>query len=225
MSVRFAGGTERFAVGSALLLATSSPLAEDSMIRCDVWIQGTSPLLQNRFPDPLLDPPVGDDETPEAGVWRRAHFDDDGFLCFPSVAVSLLLRQASEDAGIRLTTRDLVVSRDMIPLFAPDRTTRIEDFETDARAVRCPHGVRSICYRPRIDAWAAPISLLVNEKQVSPAFVRRMLIDGGQWVGLGDFRPQCGGSFGRFEVVRWNETPQQPNIKTDHQVSTWEAPV
>jgi hypothetical protein len=177
------------------------------MIKCDVWIQGTSPLLQNRFPDPEPGEPL--DESPESTACRRAHFDEDGFLCFPSMAVSLLLQQSAMDVGAPLPPRSVIVVGDDIPLFAPDRRTRLDDFEVDARPVKCRHGVRSMCYRPRIDAWAAPITLLVQDKVLPPSLVREFLIEGGQWVGLGDFRPQRGGSFGRFEVVRWNEMPQR----------------
>jgi hypothetical protein len=193
------------------------------MIKCDVWIQGTSPLLQNRFPDPDLDGAL--DESPEVSVCRRAHFDEDGFLCFPSMAVSLLLRQVAFDEGAPIVPRSLVVVGDDVPLFAPDRKTRLEDFEVDARAVKCRRGIRRMCYRPRIDAWAAPITLLVQDKVLDPTVVRRLLIEGGQWVGLGDFRPQRGGQFGRFEVVRWNETSPGLDSESHRKSMAWEAPV
>jgi hypothetical protein len=187
------------------------------MIQCDVWIQSTSPLLQNRFPD-LEDGGPVDDESLESAVWRKAHFDDDGFLCIPSAAVSLLLRQVAQDRDIRFSRRAVVVLGETIPLFSKDLSMRLEDFETDVRAVKCSHGVRSLCYRPRINAWAAPLRLLVQEKRISPSVIRQLLVEGGKSTGLGDFRPQCGGPFGQFEVVRWNEASDD-----HHRVTAWEA--
>ncbi len=37
-----------------------------------------------------------------------------------------------------------------------------------------------------------------------PKFIRQLVDDGGQRVGLGDFRPDRKGPFGKFKVVYWH---------------------
>ena len=70
--------------------------------------------------------------------------------------------------------------------------------------VRHPEtGVRSVCHRPRFDDWRLDLTLLIDCDLWSGAEVRELVETAGQRVGLGDFRPERGGPFGRFGVGTW----------------------
>jgi hypothetical protein len=190
----------------------------------EVWIEGTYALLQHRF-----------SEQAEAGVTkatrrvqiaqqcprdvaeRAAYREPDGSLYLPGSAISRLLREAGgahKQRGSRRTLKYIVpaaviVTDDVVPLFETDRATRAKTFEVDARPVTIPATKgRVMRFRPRLDAWTARVHLRINEDVLDPATVRQLLVEGGQQLGVGDYRPERGGPFGTFAVVSWVEVAE-----------------
>ena len=43
-----------------------------------------------------------------------------------------------------------------------------------------------------------------EKRRAVSVLVRQMLERAGKMVGLGDYRPQCKGPFGKFHIVDWN---------------------
>lgn len=85
----------------------------------------------------------------------------------------------------------------------------LRDFEVDSRPVTIPATKgRVMRHRPRLDDWSATFTLRVNETILEPATAHKLLTEGGEQIGIGDFRPEKGGPFGTFRVVRWDEKPQ-----------------
>lgn len=77
-------------------------------------------------------------------------------------------------------------------------------WEVDIAQGRNPNGGEAVCIvRPRFDAWALDLTLSVDQSQVSLATIRELVALAGSRIGLGDFRPQRKGSFGRFTIDRW----------------------
>ncbi|MGH7297563.1 MAG: hypothetical protein ACRELB_21680, partial [Polyangiaceae bacterium] len=64
---------------------------------------------------------------------------------------------------------------------------------------------RIMRFRPRLDAWTAQVNIRINEDVLEPAIVRQLLDEGGQQLGVGDYRPERGGPFGTFALVSWAE--------------------
>jgi len=82
-----------------------------------------------------------------------------------------------------------------------------DGWEVDSRAVVIPAtGGRIMCHRPRLDKWSCSLSLMVDSKGMSAELVRNLIDDAGSKVGLGDFRPERKGPFGRFKVTSWKVT-------------------
>jgi hypothetical protein len=191
----------------------------------DVWIEGTASLLQHRFAEAAeAESRKGTrrvhlvEESPRIVAERAAYREPTGELYVPGAALARLLREAGgshKQRGSRKSLRYVVpagvlVVEDAVPLFAIDRTKRIAEFEVDARPVTIPATKgRIMRFRPRIDAWAAHFHLRVNEDVLSPPTVRQLLVEGGQQLGLGDYRPERGGPFGTFAVVAWCEAEQR----------------
>jgi len=80
-----------------------------------------------------------------------------------------------------------------------------QDYEVDSRPVVIPStGGRIMRHRPRWDKWSLSFSIIINEEIFTETFVRQLVDDAGQKIGLGDFRPDRKGLFGQFRVVHWN---------------------
>lgn len=77
-------------------------------------------------------------------------------------------------------------------------------YEVDIAQGRNPNGGEAVCIiRPRFDTWGFDVTLSVDQSQVALATIRELVDIAGTRVGLGDFRPKCKGTFGRFGVVKW----------------------
>jgi hypothetical protein len=78
------------------------------------------------------------------------------------------------------------------------------EWEVDIAQGRNPNGGEAVCIiRPRFDEWGFDVTISVDQRQVALGVVREIVDIAGQRVGLGDFRPKCKGTFGRFVVSRW----------------------
>lgn len=66
-------------------------------------------------------------------------------------------------------------------------------------------GGRMLSHRPRFNDWKLQFSLDVDEDIFSPALIREIVDCAGKRIGIGSFRPDRKGPFGRFKVTSWKE--------------------
>jgi hypothetical protein len=57
---------------------------------------------------------------------------------------------------------------------------------------------RVMRYRPVFNEWAVTVEFCVDLDVIDISDIKRFLNTGGNLIGIGDYRPQCGGSMGRF---------------------------
>jgi hypothetical protein len=170
-----------------------------SMIPIAVTLRGVTPLLCSRLtPEP---------EDPDAvSAWEQAraklYTDEDGFPIVPGMNLFRCLANAGRHLG--RASPELVHA-----LGIAEPSARIESSQSwaiDSRAVRHPEtGERRICYRPRFDDWHLAFTVLVDLELLPSVEARAIADAAGQRIGLGDFRPERGGPFGRFAVTSWTE--------------------
>lgn len=186
-----------------------------------VKIKGCTPLLQNRFNENAEQPGATravlvNRGTPREEATKSAYINKDGQHWFPGAAIGRLLREAGSNhklKGSRKSAKFVVpaavlVLDDMIVLRNGDGVTPIkgDGFEVDSRPVVIPATKgRVMRHRPRHDCWSASFNVRINETILPIDFVQQLLTDGGQQIGVGDFRPEKGGPFGTFMVVEWKE--------------------
>jgi hypothetical protein len=186
----------------------------------EVEITGTTSLLQHRFGEQAeVDGAKATraiaiaEETPRKAAERVCYRDPDGNLYMPGASIARLLREAGgahKQKGSRRSVKYIVpaavlVPQDTIPLRngVPGPLT---DFEVDSRPVTIPATKgRIMRHRPRIDDWRLEFTLEVDESVLPVEVVHQLLTEGGRGIGIGDFRPEKGGPFGRFRVTRWAE--------------------
>ena len=184
----------------------------------NVTIKGISAILQHRFaeaaeeakPTRRVNIKRGDPRTEAEKVCYR---NAEGGLWFPGAAITRLLREAGaahKQVGSRKSIKFVVpsailVAEEQIP-FHDDDGQPITEFEVDSRAVVIPATKgRVMRHRPRLNNWCATFDLEVDEDVLEAEVVHQLLVEGGTKIGLGDFRPEKGGPFGRFRVVTWAE--------------------
>ncbi len=167
------------------------------MIPLALSIVGTTPLLCGR---PVADDPSQEPGDPRQQAAARLYLGAGGepvipglnlFRCFAG-AVRLQGRCPVELVqALGLAEREILICSD-------------QPWAVDSRMVRHPDtGIRSVCHRPRFDAWQLDCTLLIERDLWCPAQVRELVAEAGLRVGLGDFRPERGGPFGRFTIGSW----------------------
>lgn len=184
----------------------------------NVRIEGVAAMLQHRFsedaeaeaPSRRVQPNRGTPREQAERVTYRNSADDS--LYFPGAAIARLLREAGsahKQRGSRKSVKYLVpaaviVLDDAISLLDPADSTPITDFEVDSRPVTIPATKgRIMRHRPRYDKWAAEFSLQCDETVLDLELIHQLLEEGGRQLGIGDFRPEKGGPFGRFAITKW----------------------
>ena len=186
-------------------------------MRVQITIEGITPLLMNRFTDaneiavgsgsrPSMS---GDKGKPREQAQVKAYRDDSGELYIPGTNIFSCLIAAGTFHKVgknKLTTfkTSLVPAGLSVEDLACPLGTR--EFEVDSRSVVNPStGGRMMCHRPRVDHWELTFTVEIDTGVFSPALVRALVDDAGKKIGLGDYRPQKKGPFGRFVVRRWEE--------------------
>lgn len=189
-----------------------------------VRIEGVSSLLQHKFGDVAMEDGkkptrsiLVQESDPRQEAERAAYRDKEGYCYFPGAAVARMLREAGgshKTKGSRKSAKFLVpaavlVTEDAINILNGDgkKPAKTKEFEVDGRPVTIPATKgRIMRYRPRWDKWAAEFHLEVDEAVLPAKFIHQLMEEGGKRIGIGDYRPEKGGPFGRFRVLSWEET-------------------
>ena len=64
---------------------------------------------------------------------------------------------------------------------------------------------RMIIIRPRFNQWEASFTVILNDEGVPSSVLNDILIYAGKYVGIGDWRPDKKGMFGKFMVTSFQE--------------------
>lgn len=184
-------------------------------------IKGVTPLLQHRFNEESEIPGetrrvIVDRGTPREQAERASYRDKKTrTFYFPGASISRLLREAGSNhklKGSRKSTKFIVPAAVLVLDDAITITngngSKPKDFEVDSRPVTIPATKgRIMRHRPRFDEWGARFTLRINDAILPEDFVHKLLTEGGEQIGIGDFRPEKGGPFGVFQVTNWK--PQE----------------
>lgn len=174
-----------------------------------VSIKGVTPLLQHRFPLAEAQTEPG----PRTGVpdWKAEaelslYKGENGEIYQPSDHIEAALRYAAKSFKIPgkrgATYGKLVGSAITVEPFAIPH--KIQSWETDAKAVRVQKA-RVVRYRPRFDEWELDFTITILDEQLGVDVLKQIIDHAGKYSGLGDFRPQLSGKYGKFIVTSWKE--------------------
>jgi len=189
----------------------------------EVEITGNTPLLMNRFTDAnevavtsgTRPSAVGHRGTPREQAEATAYIDDKGFLYIPQQNLFACIINAGKFHKVgksKVTTMKsslvpagiAMLDALVLDLLSPKTKKGLKAFEVDSRRVVIPAtGGAVMRHRARIDEWCLKFSIEVDLELFSPDFVRTLVDDAGKKIGLGDYRPERKGPFGKFKVTSW----------------------
>lgn len=185
------------------------------MLTVTTTIRGVSPYSQSRMHAiPRADKETADDH--ERRTWRnRVHVGADGNTFIPPMSLKKSIAAASKSLGkipgkgnnqyAKHFVRGVLIS-EVIPLYTPDGSrATLESWEgeplhLDAQG-KSGGGTRVLRFMPRlVEGWSATAKILVLDETITEALLRRTLTEAGNLIGVGRFRPENGGYYGRFSV-------------------------
>ena len=176
------------------------------------WIRGTSPLIQHAWSEKALrmlrmtaaerkkEPKVARDPKEEA--LAAMYVTDDGRPGLPMLAFkAALISAAHKDLGIEKT---LVRKALFLPNWAYSEglVAPLEADEPEIREdiVRVGVGQTDLRYRPEFKNWRVNVILEIDSDLLNEQDVVNLVNRAGFSVGVGEWRPERGGEFGRFEL-------------------------
>ena len=194
-----------------------------------VTIQGTAPLLCNKFHDAAQMSATGDSSristigdrgTPLDQAQLKLYLSESGDPHIPGPNVFRMLIEAGKffkSGKSKLTTQ----KNSLIPACVNILDIEIplqhkQPWTVDTRPVRIPStGGRILAHRPCFHDWTLTFTIELDVDLMSLKLLRDVVDAAGKRVGLGDFRPDCKGPFGRFVVTSWQELKDgvEPEVK------------
>jgi hypothetical protein len=191
------------------------------MKRIEVSLAGVTPLLMNRMSDDqLLALHAGDRRKfksrrePREEATRKVYQTRDGDPYLPTENLMACLISAGMyiklDGKRQMSTKQstllpgfLTIEDAYLPLVNNEESPAA--WEVDMRQGRNPNGGEAVCViRPRFDQWAFKTSFLIDGESIGEDVIRELVDIAGSRIGIGDFRPQRRGVFGKFKVVGWH---------------------
>jgi hypothetical protein len=101
--------------------------------------------------------------------------------------------------------RGAIMLTDTVPIKHAGPASKEKMWDTpacvDCRSVVNPSSRgRTMRYRPRLNDWSLQVEITFDEKMIERAQIIAAAENAGRYIGLGDYRPDKGGPFGRFDV-------------------------
>lgn len=160
--------------------------------------------------------PKENHEAYEERTWRnKAHTTKDGNIFIPPMSFKMGLDTAAKMLGRRIpgkgqSTYGKFFKSGVLVMEGPVLPVTKDGAECD-RIFANADGVRGSGKRvwrlfPRIDNWEADVQFHVIADEITEEVFEDHLRQAGAFVGIGRFRPENGGFYGRFEVknIKWN---------------------
>jgi len=176
-----------------------------------IKVKGLSPLIMHRWDEKakkeMLDKQMKktvkkQPKDPQAQYEASVYKFEDGRLGFPADAFKKSMIRGAKALGLVMTDmrggffiHGEYCSRDDRELVEIDGTVAMRE-----DMVRISGGTADIRYRGQVPDWSALLNISYNASVVSLDHLVNMITAAGYGVGIGEWRPQTDGMFGRFEI-------------------------
>lgn len=179
-------------------------LAAPKLQSVNIEVYGTSPLICHRWSEKakkqMLDKQTRaatkskDAKDPERDYQDSLYRLDDERYGFPAVAFKAAAVRAGTYADMKMTflRGAFHVQGEMVELVG--EPSMREDM------VRLQGKIADIRYRAQFVEWAALVPIQLNTSVISLEQVANLFVIAGFSVGVGEWRPERNGQYGRFEV-------------------------
>jgi len=175
-----------------------------------VTIQGTTPLLMNR-PSAMIGDiskdkkPFSDNSKNEA---QLKLYQIDEKLYQPSTHIQGALVEAGKQKKVvgkgKATYSKAVGYAVQIEPFEIEH--KIQEWEVfSVLAVNPNTKGRNLLHRPILKEWELDFKVTFDETEIHESIMKELFDIAGRIAGLGDWRPQKKGPYGKFQVTNWKE--------------------
>lgn len=188
-----------------------------------VTIEGVTPIMFHRFSDEAaLKVEEGKSKsiqaeklTPREQAENFLHLDSNRKPVIPQTMLSSAItgagifhkvgRKQVTTGTTSIVTAAVTIQELEVPLL--DREGNEPRWEVDSRPIVNPatRG-RRLCHRPMFHSWQASFTMEIDTDIIDEKLARDLVDDAGKRLGIGSFRPQKKGPYGRFKVVSWKVT-------------------
>jgi len=170
-----------------------------------VQIEGTTPILFNRFRDTAIE----GKSKKRTGAMAESEVEDKLYIyndkvCLPAVYLKNCITEASKQFKIvgkgKSTYSKIVASTvDVSPNMIELESGKYEVFRISA--VNPVTKGRMMTERPKFNTWKAEFEIIANDPAVPISVLNEILEHAGKYVGVGDWRPEKKGMFGKFMIT------------------------
>lgn len=172
-----------------------------------IKVVGDSPLLMHKFSDAskskIMDKQTGGAKVRGTrnvsnDIEEAIHKTPDGKVGFPASAFKRAIVESSpyfKQVGLnkKLVKGQVHILGNILPI-------KFKDQVINEAPVRLPSGNADIRYRPEFNDWSCELTIRFNETLISVEQIVNLLNYAGFCIGIGDWRMQCGGTYGMFHV-------------------------
>ena len=185
------------------------------MKRIKLCVKGTSPLLIHAFgasfgQSSKVQKKKTDELTPREQAEAHVYADKNGLLWCPTSWLKSAACSIASDYKVPGSRKSLKSTIGGALVFPNEKMyfkkkIYIKDIEIDSRPVAIQRASSKIMrHRARIELpWEIMTELIVIEDLLPPRDAHVLLNDAGIRAGIGDYRPNCFGSFGMFQISKW----------------------
>ena len=189
-------------------------------MKIEITIEGVTPLICNRFTDAAAEnassgtrasSAAQDRGTPQDICAGKLYAGADGEPMIPQPNLMRAIVEGGRFTKIgkaQITTAKSTMLYSCVDIAGAEiAITHKQPWKVDTRAVRIPStGGRILSHRPMFDDWKLAFEVDVDESIIGEKTFRQIVDDAGKRIGLGDFRPQCKGPYGKFVVTEWRKS-------------------
>lgn len=188
-----------------------------------ITIKSASPYTQSAFYRTPRPPRMDHNEYEDKYAHEKLHVNSDGLVFIPPMALKRSIEEACKRMGRVIPgkgktqyTKFLVAGTQIVdpPVVqvngGPLKADKVayEWLKCDSQGKKGSAGGTMVDRKfPRIDDWHATFELHVFDDVLTKEIIEESVRNAGVFVGLGKFRPENGGWYGRFSVekVVWEE--------------------
>jgi len=147
---------------------------------------------------------------PEEEARQGLYIDKENNFYIPAICFHNCIANAAKGKRIgKVSAPSIVwgainVYEEKCILIDPEKNKPLKDYEIDIRTVVVGFGKNSkriIRARPKFLVWGCYVKFEYDWEVIDPKVILQLMQIGGNFVGVGDYRPQTRGPFGRFKVV------------------------
>jgi len=180
------------------------------MARYKVKIKGITPLLMNKpeeygFDEQWVEKKASTDWEKEA--LKKLYVNSEGKIYQPSTHIERSLIDAGKKIKVKGQGKATYskIFGSMLSVEEFEIIHKNQSYEIHKTLVVIPSTKgRVMRYRPLFKKWELEFNITF-EDEISPEVVKEALEIAGKYVGIGDWRPEKKGKFGKFQVVEFKE--------------------